>query len=163
MVARLLWRKLAHGRKHTKRVACKHNDVARLPIDRAWYMRIRNELDRVRAARVLRDAHVVIVRRPTVGIVDDVLKDASKADGIVNLGLLRGGEVDGLGIASALDIEYAGVRPDMLVVADEHTPWVGTEGCLSRSRQAKKESDVTLVNAYICGRMERQLTKLDRL
>ena len=109
MVACLLGRKPAHRGEHTERVACKHNDIAGLPVDRARYMRVRNELDRVRAARVLRDAHVVIVRRPSGGVVDDIFKDAAKANGVVNLGLLRGREIDGLGITPALDVENTSV------------------------------------------------------
>jgi hypothetical protein len=47
MVARLLRKKLAHKWEHTESVACKHNDIARLQVGRARYMRIRNEFDRV--------------------------------------------------------------------------------------------------------------------
>jgi hypothetical protein len=63
MIARLLGGKLAHRQEHAEGVACKHN-VARLPVNRAWYMRIRNELDQVQAAHVLRNAHIVITRCP---------------------------------------------------------------------------------------------------
>jgi hypothetical protein len=45
MVALLLGRKLAHRREYIKRVACKQNNIARLPVERAQYMCIRNELD----------------------------------------------------------------------------------------------------------------------
>jgi hypothetical protein len=61
VVAGLLRRELAHRRKHTKGIARKHDDVAWLAVDSARYMRIGDELDGIRATRVLGDADVVIV------------------------------------------------------------------------------------------------------
>ena len=113
-------------------------------------MGVRNEFDRIRAARVLRDANIIIVGRTRSRVVDDVLKDTTKADRVVDLGLLRGGEVDALGITTALNVEDAGIRPDVLVITDEKAPRVSTERCLSRSRQAKKECYITLVDADVC-------------
>jgi hypothetical protein len=83
MVAHLFWRKFVHRREKIKRVACKHDDIARLPVDRAQYMRIQNELDWVSTARVLNDAHVVIIRCMSGRFVDNVLKDAAKGDAVV--------------------------------------------------------------------------------
>jgi len=97
-------------------------------------VRVRDELDRIRAARVLRNADVVIVGRTRPGAIDDVLEDAAKADRIVDLRLLRGREVDSLGITPTLDVENASVGPDVLIVTDEQATRVGAKRCLSRSR-----------------------------
>lgn len=150
MVACLLGREPTHGREYTKRVARKHNNVAGLAVDRARYMRVRDEFNRIRAARVLRDANVVIVGRPRSRVVDDVLEDAAKADRIVYLGLLRGREVDGLGIATSFDVEDTSVGPYVLIITDEKAPRVSAERCLSRSRQTEKECHITVVDAYVC-------------
>ena len=61
MVAGLLRRELAHRRKHAKGVAREHDDVARLAVDNAGYVRVGDELDGIRATRVLGDPDVVIV------------------------------------------------------------------------------------------------------
>lgn len=82
-------------------------------------------------------------------MVDDVLEDAAKADRVVDLGLLRGGEVDAFRVTSALDVEDTGVGPDVLVIADEQASRVGTERRFSRSRQAEEERDVTLLDADV--------------
>ena len=150
MVACLLGREPTHGRENTKRIACKHDYVAGLAVDRARYIRVRNEFNWIRAARVLRNANVVIVGRPRYGAVDDVLKDAAKADGVVYLGLLRSRKVDGLGITAALDVEDTSVGPDMLVITDEKAPRVSAERCLSRPRQTEEECHITLVDAHVC-------------
>ena len=153
VVACLLGREPAHRGEDTERVACKHDYVAGLAVDRARYMRVRDEFNRIRAARVLRNANIVIVGRSRSRVVDDVLKDTTEADRVVNLGLLRGGEVDALGITSALNVEDTSVGPDVLVITDEKAPWISTERCLSRSRQAKEECHITLVDAHVCRRM----------
>ena len=149
VVAGLLGRELAHRRKHTKGIARKHDDVAGLAVDSTRYMRVRDELDRICAARVLGDADVVIVGRTRSRVVDNILEDAAKADRVVDLGLLCGGEVDALGVTATLDVEDTSVGPDVLVITDEQTPRVGTKSRLSCSRQAEEECNVTLIDADI--------------
>lgn len=116
-------------------------------------MCVRDEFNRISAARVLRNANIVIVGRSRSRIVNDVLKDATKADRVVDLGLLRGGEVDTFGITTALNIKDTSIGPDVLVIADEKAPRISAERCLSRSRQAKEEGHITLVDAHVCRRM----------
>jgi hypothetical protein len=113
-------------------------------------MRVRNEFNRIRAARVLCDANIIVVGCPRSGVVDHVLENATKADRVVYLGLLRGGKIDALGITAALNVEDTRVRPDMLVITDEKAAWVSTECCLPGSRQAKEECHIALVDAHVC-------------
>ena len=133
MVACLLGREFADGREHAECITREHDDIARLAVDGAGYVRIRDKLDRIRASCVFRDADIVVVGSPRCGVVNNVLEDTAKADSVVDLGLFGCGEVDGLGVASTLDVENTSIRPDMLVVADEQTAWVSTEGRLSGS------------------------------
>ena len=163
VVARLRRRELAHGREHAERVAGEHDDVARLAVDGARDLRVRDELDRVRAARVLRDAHVVVVGHARRRVVHDVLEDAAELDRVEDLGLLLRGEVDALGVAAALDVEDARVGPDVLVVADERAVGVGGERGLAGPRQAEEERHVALLVADVCGGVQRELAELDRL
>ncbi len=113
-------------------------------------MCVRNEFNRIRAARIFRDANIIVVGCPRSGVVDHVLENATKADRVVYLGLLRGGKIDALGITAALNVEDTRVRPDVLVITNEKAAWVSTECCLSGSRQAKEERHITLVDAHVC-------------
>ena len=110
-----------------------------------------NVFDGVGTTCVLGYADVIIVREAGNRIVDDVFKDAAETDGVVNFWFLLCGKVDALGIATTLDVEYTSVRPDMLVITDEETIWVGRQGGLSGSRKAEKEGYITLVLSYIGG------------
>jgi hypothetical protein len=112
-------------------------------------MRVRDELNRIRTARVLGDADIVIVGRTRSRVVDNILEDAAKADRVVDLGLLCGGKVDALRVTATLDVKDTRIRPNVLVITDEQTPRIGTERRLSSSRQAEEECDVTLVDADI--------------
>ena len=149
MVAGLLGREPAHRREHTKGIACKHDDVAGLAVDNAWYMRAGDELDGIRATCVLGDADVIVVGCTRCGMVNDILEDAAKADRVVDFRLLRGGEVDAFRVTPALDVEDTSVRPDVLVVTDEQASRISAERSLSRSGQAEEECDITLVDADV--------------
>lgn len=90
---------------------------------------------------------------------------------------LLGGKVDGLGVAPALDVENAIIRPDMLVVADELAFWIGRKRTgnqeedlvkykpnapkrgqknsrLASSRKAEEKSDIALFHTDIGRRMQ---------
>jgi hypothetical protein len=154
VVGRLLWRELAHGRENAERVTGEHDDVARLALDHARDPRAGDVLDRIRATRVLRDSHVVVVRHTRYRVVDDVLKDGTEADRAEDLRLLLLGEVDALGVAAALDVEDASIGPDVLVVADQRTLRVCAQRRLSRPGQAEEERDVALFYSDVCGRVQ---------
>lgn len=105
VILRLLGGKLANGREDTESIASQHDDIAWLPVDHAGNLRVRDVFDRVRAAGVLRDRNVVVIRHTRDGIVDDVLQDRAETDGVEDFWLLLSGEVDGLGVATTLDVE----------------------------------------------------------
>lgn len=128
VVAGLLGGELGDGRENTVGVAGEHDDVLGLAVDEAGDAGVGDVLNGVGAAGVLGDADVVVVGNAVDRIVDDVLEDGSEADGGVDLGLLLGGEVDALGVATTLDVEDTLVGPDVLVVTDELTSGIGRQG-----------------------------------
>lgn len=80
---------------------------------------------------------------------------------------LFGAEVDALGIASALNVEDTRVGPHVLVVTDEETVRVGTEGGLAGTAETEEECDIALGTVGGLGlvgrRVEGELTELDGL
>ena len=163
VVRGLLRRELRNRGEHTERIAGEHDDVLGLRLDEARDLRVRDELDRVRAARVLRDRHVVVVGHARRGVVHDVLEDRAEADRVEDLGLLLRGQVDALGVAAALNVEDTSVRPDVFVVTNKQAAWVRREGGLAGTGETEEESDIAVLFTDVCGRVERKLTELDGL
>ena len=121
MVAGLLRAKLANGRKYTESITGQHDDIAGMLVDNARNFSSRNIVDGVCATGVLSYANIVVVWDPGSWVVNDVLKDRTEADGSEDIGFLLGGKVDALGIASPFNIEYASVRPDVLIITNEES------------------------------------------
>lgn len=94
---------------------------------------------------VLGEGGVVVVDLTGLGVEDDVLEDGAKADGAVNVGLLLGGQTNGLGVAAALDVEDTLVGPAVLVVTDEGTLGVGREGGLASTGKTEEDGDVAVL------------------
>ena len=107
MVTSLLRSQLTHRREHAERIASEHDDVLWLTLDGARNASVGNELDGVRATSILGDADIIVIGFTRSDVVDDVLEDGTETDGIVDLGLLLGGKVNALGVASTLDVENA--------------------------------------------------------
>ena len=126
-------------------------------------LRVRDVLNWVCTASVLRDADIIIIRCAGHGVVDDVLENAAKLDGVENFGLLLRGKVDAFGVASAFDVEDAGVGPDMLVIADQEATGVSGEGGFPCARETEEERDIILIDANIGRRVQRQLTEFNGL
>ena len=151
VVARLLGRELRDGREDAERVAGEHDDVLGLRRDMARDLRVRDELDGVRAAGVLRYARVVVVGHARDGVVHDVLEHGSEPDRVEDLRLLLRAEVDALCVAATLNVEDAVIGPDVLVVADEETARIGREGGLARAGEIEEEGDIALLHTNVCG------------
>src|SRR6266545_1272000 len=82
-----------------------------------------DQVDRIGGAGVLGLAVVVVIGNAGVGIDHHVLEHGSEALGggvDLGLGLLR--DADRLGVAAALEVEDAGLRPAVLVVPDQTPP-----------------------------------------
>lgn len=142
VVLSLLRRETRDGGKDTESVAGEHDDVRRLAVGNARNLGVGDVLDGVGATSVLGDRDVVVVGNAVSGVVDNVLEDGTEADGVVDLGLLLGREVDALGVASTLNVEDTSVGPDVLVVTDQETVGVSRKGGLSGSGETEEEGDV---------------------
>ena len=162
VVARLLRGELRDWGQYTVRVASEHNDVLWSALNIAGYPSIWNKLDWVRAACILRDGDIVVVRLAGPYVEDDVLEDGAEADGIVDFRLLFSGKVDALGIAPTLDVEDTRIRPHVLVVANELSSWVRREGRLACTGETEEERDVALLLVDIGRGVQRELTEFDR-
>ena len=135
MIAGLLWGEFGYRGEDTVRITGEHDDVLRLTIDDARDTGVGDEFDRVRTAGVLRNADVVVVRFARGGVVYDIFENGTEAYGIENFGLFLPGEVDTFCVAASLDVEDTSVGPDMLIVADELSAWVGGEGATGGDRK----------------------------
>lgn len=67
----------------------------------------------------------------------------------MDFGFFFGGEVDAFGIAASFDVENAGVRPDVFVVADEFTVRVGGEGGFACTGETEEKRNVVFLDADV--------------
>ena len=137
VIHRLRRRERADRRQHAEGVAGQEDHVGRMA-GHAGDLRVADELDRIRAARVLRDARVGEVD-VVVLIEHDVLQHRAEAQRLEDVRLALGREVDRLGVAAAFDVEDAVVAPAVLVVADEMALRVGGERRLARAGEAEQQ------------------------
>ena len=109
-------------------------------------LRVVDETDRVRRARILGERRIIQVQRARLGIEDHVLEDrAEPARRRVDLWLGLGGELDHLRVTAAFEIEDAAVAPAMLVISDQAPLRIARQGGLPRTRQAKEERGITVL------------------
>ena len=101
-------------------------------------LRVLDELDRIGAAGVLRDARVGVID-VVIFIEHHVLEHRAETQRLEDVRLALGREVDRLGVAAALDVEDAVVAPAVLVVADEMTFRIGGECRFPRAAQAEEQ------------------------
>ena len=109
------------------------------------HLGVLDELDGIRAARVLRDAGVVEIDGVALVVEDHVFQHAAEAERVENIGLVFRREVDGFGVAAALDVEDAVVAPDVFVVADEPAFRVGGKRGLARAGEAEEHGRMFLL------------------
>ena len=137
VIHRVRGRERAHRRQHAEGVAGEENHIGRMA-GHAGDFRVLDELDRICAARVQRDAGVGVVHA-VVFIEDHVFEHRAEAQRLENVRLALGREVDRLRVAAAFDVEDAVVAPAVLVVADEMALRVGRERGLARAAEAEEQ------------------------
>ena len=106
-------------------------------------------IDGVAHAGVLGDALVGEVNLAGLLVDGDILEQCVAADGVVDVRLGLGVEVDDLGIAAALEVEHALVVPAVLVVADELALGVGAECGLTGARQTEEDGGVLAIHVGV--------------
>mmetsp|Transcript_2691 Transcript_2691/g.7620 ORF Transcript_2691/g.7620 Transcript_2691/m.7620 type:complete len:286 (-) Transcript_2691:1238-2095(-) len=120
----LLCRQLAHRGEDTKGIAGEHDNVLGVGAH-AGDQSVVDVLDGVGGPGVLCHTAVGEVHHVAVVVVDHILQNGAEADGIVDVRLRHGIQVDALGVASAFDVEHALVAPAVLVIANEGAALVG--------------------------------------
>lgn len=144
---------LGDGGEDTSGVASEEDDVGGSVGGEARDLGVGDVLDGIGASGVLSEGGVVVVDLTGIGVEDDILEDGSVSDGTENIGLLLGGEANGLGVATTLDVEDTVVGPAVLVVTDERSVGVGGEGGLAGTRETEEEGDVAVL-ALVGGGVE---------
>ena len=101
---------------------------------------IRNEIERIGRARVLGLGGVVVIGNARHRIESDVFQHgAETVGGVPDLGLGLARELDGLGVAAALEIEDAVRAPAVLIVADQRAVRIGRQRGLAGAGQAEEQ------------------------
>jgi len=136
---------LGDGGEDTTSIAGEEDDVLGVVGRQARNLGVADVLDGVGAASVLSKSGVVVVDLTGLGVEDNVLEDGAEADGVENIGLLLGGETNGLGVAAALNVEDTAVGPDVLVVTDQGTVGVSREGGLASAGKTEEEGDIAIL------------------
>ena len=117
---------------------------------------VADELERVGAPRVLREALRVQIELARARVEVDVLEDRPEAARrLEDVGLVHRGQADGLGVAAALEVEHPVVAPTVFVVADEPPLRVRRERRLAGARQPE-EDDRVAGGADVDRRVHRQ-------
>lgn len=100
---------LGDGRQDTESVATEHDNVAGLSFSDTRDLGVRDVFDGVGASSVFGDGDIVVIWHSVGGVVDDVLEDGTVTDSVEDLGLLLGGQVDGLGVTTTFNVEDTGI------------------------------------------------------
>ena len=144
VVHRLGRGQLGDRRHHAEGVGRQHYDVLRRA-GPAGARSVRNGVERIGRARVLGLALVVEIDLARDRVHHDVLEHRAEAlRGREDLRLGLGREADRLGVAAALEIEDAVLRPAVLVIADQGAVGIGGEGGLAGAGEAEEDRRVVL-------------------
>ena len=145
MVHRLRGGQLRDRRHHAIGVGGEHHEILR-HAGAAAARRVRDEFERIGGARVLGLRLVVEIDEARLGIEADILQHRAEAQRrVVDLGLGLARELDGLGVAAALEVEHAARAPAVLVVADQRAVRIGRERGLAGAGQAEEQRDVAVL------------------
>ena len=151
VVLRLLGRELRDRGQHAEGVRREEDHVLRVRAH-GRHHRVRHEVERVGDAGVLGARRAVVVGDAGHRVDHHVLDHAAEADGVPDLRLALLAQVDALGVAAALEVEDAAVRPAVLVVADQAALRVGAERGLAGAGEAEEDGHVRRIVLRHVGR-----------
>lgn len=120
-----------------------------------------NEFERIWSSGVLSNWDIIVVNFFSMLIKNDVLKDCSESDSVVDFRLFFFAEVDAFGVAASFDVEDSVVGPDMFVVTDQISIVGSWKGGFSSSGESEEEADVVGISfADVAAGVERKVTFL---
>ena len=152
MIHRLRGGQTADRGQHTKRITGQHDDVLGMPA-KGRLRGIADIIQRVGTAHIRRQTIVVKIQLERLRIKDHILDHGMRHRRCgINLRFGLGVQTNGLGIATALEIERAALRPAVLVVADQGAGRVRRKGGFTRAGQAKENGGINRVSRGVIGR-----------
>ena len=108
-----------NGGQNTECIAGQHDDVLGVAAKRCLG-RVRDVVQRIRAAHVRSQAIVLEIQLFGFWVIDHVLDHCAELRcGFVDFRFGLWAKVDSFGVATALKVERATIRPAMLVIADQ--------------------------------------------
>lgn len=131
--------------ENTASVASEENDVLWVSVRNTWNLGVVDVLNWVGATGVLGEGDIIVVDETGLWVEDNILKDGTELDGVVNIWLLLGRETNALGVAASLNVEHTGIGPAVLVITDELSVLVGREGGLSSSGKSEENGDISIL------------------
>ncbi len=145
---------LGDGRQHAEGIGGQHHDVPGMA-GLARGRGIGDEGEGIGGPRVLGQPVVVEIEPAGDRVDRHILQHRAEALGRgVDLRLGLRGQLDGLGVAAALEIEHAVIAPAMLVVADQHAIGRCGERRLAGAGEAEEDRRIA-VGADVRGAMHR--------
>src|SRR4030095_10423705 len=137
MIHRVRWRKGSNRWQHAERIAREENHIGWMARDTGNF-RVLNELNRICATSVLRDARVGVIDI-TILVEHHVFEHGAKAQSLKNIRLVLGREVDRLCVAAAFNVEDAFVAPNVFVVSNKMTLRICRQGGFSSAAKTEEQ------------------------
>lgn len=127
-----------------------------------WLDAVSNDWGRNLPASVLGQCLVVVINQPGIRAKDYIFKYRTEANRVKDIRLLFGGKTNGFGITllcirvcmlarafsttySSFNVENATVAPTVFIIPNQRAFWVGRQGRLPRSGQAKEDRHITIL------------------
>jgi len=161
VVANRLRGELRYRWEDTGSIASEKDQVLRVMVTDARNLDIGDVLDGVCATCVLGQCDIIVVDLTGLRVEHNVLQDGSKADSVVNIGLLLSRQADALGVTSSLNVEDTSIGPAVLIITDQSTVGIGGEGRLASARETEEQSNIAIL-ALVGRRVESKYVVLDR-
>lgn len=135
---------LSDRRKNTVGITSQEDDVLGVSTNRGE-LGIRDVLKRVASSGVFSDVNVIVVDNLVGNIAElNVFKDSSELNSIEDFRFLFSGEIDGLSVASSLNVEDTIVGPAVLVITEKFSLGISGEGGLTSSGETEEKGDITI-------------------
>ena len=135
----LLRGQLGYGRQNSERICGQEDDLGGVAGLGDRFYDILDVVDRVGYAGVFGNTLIGEVNL-AVGVHSHILEESVTTDGVVDVGLVLLGEVDDLGVASALEVEDTVIVPAVLIVTDQAALGICGKGglaCASSHRRTR--------------------------
>jgi len=103
-------------------------------------------LKRVTHTSILGQGDIIVVDSSGSVITEvlNVLNESTVLDSIEDFWLLLSSKADSLSVAAALNVKDTSVTPNVLIISDQCTVWISTQGSLSSSGETKEQTSISV-------------------